>query len=90
MSDISKINVDGVDYDVKDTTARSELESKFSEIMTSVTTGDLDNLNDIGMKKKHKPKNFRVYYYVGDYFSSKGEERRSTVVLGMCEKQNNY
>ena len=42
------------------------------------------------MKKKHKPKNFRVYYYVGDYFSSKGEERRSTVVLGMCEKQNNY
>ena len=32
------------------------------------------------MKKKHKPKKFRVYYYIGDYFSSKGEERRSTVI----------
>lgn len=42
------------------------------------------------MKKKHKPKKFRVYYYVGDYFSSKGEERRSKVIYADSEKEKTY
>lgn len=37
------------------------------------------------MKKKHKRRAFRVYYFVGDYFSSTGEERRSKVVYADSE-----
>ena len=40
MSDISKINVDGVDYDVKDAKARELLNEKVSVMLPSVTTAD--------------------------------------------------
>ena len=40
MSDISKINVDGVDYDVKDAKARELLNEKVPFVLPSVTTAD--------------------------------------------------
>lgn len=37
------------------------------------------------MKKKHKLRAFRVYYFVDDYFSSTGEEKRSKVIYADSE-----
>lgn len=40
------------------------------------------------MSKEHlKMKKFRVYYFVGDYWSSKGEQRKSTIVLAYSEAE---
>lgn len=32
-------------------------------------------------------KKYRVYYFVGDYWSSKGEQRKSTVILAHSESE---
>lgn len=47
MSDISKINVDGVDYDVKDVTARTSLDNKCQKGIVSLkaTVSTNDSLN---------------------------------------------
>ena len=31
-------------------------------------------------KGRQKRKSFKVYYFTGDYFSSKGEKRHSTII----------
>lgn len=36
-------------------------------------------------KKREKLKKYRVYYFVGDYFSSRGEQRKSSVILAHSE-----
>lgn len=38
-------------------------------------------------KKREKMKRFRVYYFVGDYWSSKGEQRKSTIILARSESE---
>lgn len=38
-------------------------------------------------KKKTKQRKFRVYYFKGDYFSSEGEERYSTVISAPNEQE---
>ena len=38
------------------------------------------------MSKLHGDlKKFRIYYFIGDYWSSKGEQRKSTIVLARTE-----
>lgn len=32
-------------------------------------------------------KKYRVYYFVGDYWSSKGERRKSTIILAHSESE---
>ena len=39
---------------------------------------------------KDNLKKFRVYYFIGDYFSSKGENRRYTIVLANSESEAEY
>lgn len=34
-----------------------------------------------------KLKKYRVYYFVGDYWSSKGETRKSTIILARSESE---
>lgn len=34
-----------------------------------------------------KMKKYRVYYFVGDYWSSKGELRKSTIILAHSESE---
>ena len=38
-------------------------------------------------QKRDKLKKFRVYYFIGDYFSSRGEEERSTIILARSESE---
>lgn len=38
-------------------------------------------------KKREKMKKYRVYYFVGDYWSSKGERRKSTIILARSESE---
>ena len=37
--------------------------------------------------RREKLKKFRVYYFVGDYFSSRGEEEKSTIILARSESE---
>lgn len=40
------------------------------------------------MSKLHDDlKKFRIYYFIGDYWSSKGEQRKSTIVLARTESE---
>lgn len=41
-------------------------------------------------KTKSKQKKFKVYYFVGDYFSSKGERRRYTIIVADSESDAEY
>ena len=41
-------------------------------------------------KKKEKEKQFKVYYFKGDYFSSKGEERHHVVIPAENEQEAEY
>ena len=36
---------------------------------------------------KDKTKKFKVFYFVGDYFSSKGERRKWTVIVADSESE---
>ena len=36
---------------------------------------------------KSKLRKFKVFYFVGDYFSSKGERRRWTIILANSEAE---
>lgn len=36
-------------------------------------------------KKADKLKSYKITYFEGDYFSSKGEEMKTTVILGRSE-----
>lgn len=36
---------------------------------------------------KSKLRKFKVFYFIGDYFSSKGEKRRYTIVLANSESE---
>lgn len=36
-------------------------------------------------KKSDKLKSYKITYFEGDYFSSKGEEMKTTVILGRSE-----
>lgn len=42
------------------------------------------------IKTKDKRKKFKVYYFVGDYFSSKGEQRRYTIIVADSESDAEY
>lgn len=40
------------------------------------------------MRKIHDDlKKFRIYYFIGDYWSGKGEQRKSTIVLARTESE---
>ena len=39
---------------------------------------------------KNKLRKFKVFYFVGDYFSSKGERRRWTVIVADSEEEAEY
>ena len=39
---------------------------------------------------KSKLRKFKVFYFIGDYFSSKGEKRRYTIVLANSESEAEY
>ena len=39
---------------------------------------------------KSKLRKFKVFYFIGDYFSSKGENRRYTIVLADSESEAEY
>ena len=54
MADVSKIRVDGVDYDVKDITARNDLMKKVS---MGYYSGDMDNLTESGIYELYENTN---------------------------------
>lgn len=39
---------------------------------------------------KSELRKFKVFYFIGDYFSSKGEKRRYTIVLADSESEAEY
>lgn len=38
-------------------------------------------------KKREKLKKFKITYFVGDYFSSKGEEEKTTTIIARSEAE---
>lgn len=41
-------------------------------------------------KKRDKLKSFKVYYFTGDYWSTKGEKRRCEVIMAHSEAEAEY
>lgn len=41
-------------------------------------------------KKREKLKSFKVYYFTGDYWSTKGETRRCEVIMAHSEAEAEY
>lgn len=41
-------------------------------------------------QKREKLKSFKVYYFTGDYWSTKGEKRRYDVIMARSESEAEY
>lgn len=41
-------------------------------------------------KKREKLRSFRVYYFTGDYWSTKGEKRRCNIIMAHSESEAEY